>query len=210
MSNIISINTKLNTKVLQLKINLKESKPNIYRVIYFPANANFMQLHTAIQLAMGWSGYHLYQFYKGRDASIGLPNEYDDDVLDIRETNVDLYLKNVKDSIIYEYDFGDSWIHNVVVEKVFDTLNIPHLPYCKTAKMACPFEDCGGIWGFMHVLQVLKNPKHEDFEEIYECYGNEEEEFDPTLIDIEAINSDFENFESYYEDALEQAENFLD
>ena len=54
------------TNVLQLKISLKYSKPNIYRVIYFPADANFMQLHTAIQIALGWTSSHLYQFIKNR------------------------------------------------------------------------------------------------------------------------------------------------
>jgi hypothetical protein len=212
MSNSISIEknaSPVNNQVLQLKINLKDSTPNIYRIIYFPANANFMQLHTAIQLAMGWNGHHLYQFYKERETYIGLPEEHNEDILDIRETNIDMFLKNEKDSITYEYDFGNSWEHDVVVEKVLDTLDVPYLPYCKTAKMACPFEDCGGVWGYMHVLQVLKNPKHKDFKEINECYGNEEEEFDPTFVDIEDINAHFEDFENYYEDMLDQADEFL-
>jgi hypothetical protein len=31
---------------------------------------------------------------------------------------------------------------------------------------ACPPEDFGGIWGYYELLQVLKNPKHKEHQEM--------------------------------------------
>ena len=60
----------------------------------------------------------------------------------------------------YEYDFGDSWEHLVVVEKVLPAEAGVRYPVCLAGKRACPPEDVGGIWGYADFLETIQDPKH--------------------------------------------------
>ncbi|KAF0151421.1 MAG: plasmid pRiA4b ORF-3 family protein [Ignavibacteria bacterium] len=80
----------------------------------------------------------------------------------------------------YEYDFGDSWIHTVKFEKILQAAVDEKYPKCIDGKMACPPEDCGGIYGYYDLLKVLRNPKNEDYNEMLEWLGGE---FDPKKFD---------------------------
>lgn len=53
-------------------------------------------------------------------------------------------LKREGDTIIYEYDFGDSWIHTLKLEAVLNSANNTQIPSCIAGQMACPEEDSGG------------------------------------------------------------------
>ena len=44
----------------EIKIELKDSEPLIWRIVVIPTEMTFEKLHFAIQLAMGWQDYHLY------------------------------------------------------------------------------------------------------------------------------------------------------
>ncbi len=88
----------------------------------------------------------------------------------------------------YEYDFGDSWTHTIKLEKILPAVIGEKYPKCIAGKMACPPEDCGGVWGYYHYLSVLKDPKHEDYEEMSEWM---DEDFDPEKFDpIQVVFSD--------------------
>jgi len=53
-----------------------------------------------------------------------------------------------KRKFIYEYDFGDSWEHEVLVEQVLPPdADFKH-PVCLAGANASPPEDCGGIPGY--------------------------------------------------------------
>ena len=46
---------------------------------------------------------------------------------------------------MYEYDFGDSWIHTLTLEAILDPANTTtQIPSCIAGQMACPQEDSGG------------------------------------------------------------------
>ena len=51
--------------VYQIKVTLKGSKPPIWRRLQVPGETTLAQLHRIVQRAMGWEGYHLYQFTVG-------------------------------------------------------------------------------------------------------------------------------------------------
>jgi hypothetical protein len=91
----------------------------------------------------------------------------------------------------YEYDFGDSWEHKILLEKIlpFDTKTA--LPVCIKGKRACPPEDCGGIWGYEELLEAISNPKHPDHENMLEWLGGE---FDPEEFDLEEINGNLAEY----------------
>ncbi len=185
--------------VLQIKVQLKYSNPNIYRVFYFKSDATFLELHTAIQIIMGWESSHLFQFRKGFNERIGVPFEDDGDVhgedgfWDVRTTKIETYLNKVKSSVIYDYDFGDDWMHDVIVEKIIEEIELPFLPYVKNGKNACPFEDCGGIPGYYTIVESMKNKKSKAYKEFKEWVDLED--FDPLYFDAEECNSFLEDFD---------------
>lgn len=177
----------------QLKIALKRSKPSIWRRIVVPGDMRLDELHDVIQIAMGWTGSHMHQFIAGRGFAVtyyGEPHpEYADmgpEMLNERRYKVADLAPKAKRKFTYEYDFGDSWYHEVVAEKILPPEpNFKH-PVCLAGAMACPPEDCGGIPGYYNLLETLANPKHPEHEQMKEWIGGEwnAEEFNR-----EAINT---------------------
>jgi|TARA_B100001964_G_C14245348_1_gene607137 hypothetical protein len=52
-------------KILQLRINLEEIKPEIWRRFLIQDDISFEKLHNIVQEVMGWENYHLYEFHIG-------------------------------------------------------------------------------------------------------------------------------------------------
>lgn len=92
---------------------------------------------------------------------------------------------NEKDSLIYEYDFGDGWEHKITLEKIVPWDTDAVLPLCIKAKGACPPEDVGGIWGYNSFLEALSDSEHPEHEEFKEWVGGE---FDAAAYDINEVN----------------------
>jgi hypothetical protein len=167
----------MSKKVLQLKIKLLGSKkPPIWRQVQIPADIDFQQLHAIIQGAMGWTNSHLHAFTDSRRGfSIGMPDDFGmDDMQDGRKEKVKNYLSAKGDTLIYEYDFGDGWEHAVEVQKVLEAEAGETYPKLLKGKGACPPEDCGGIWGYYHLVEAINDPKHEDHEDMVGWTGVEE------------------------------------
>jgi len=176
--------------VYQLKITLKGSKPPIWRRVLVSSGIELEQLHNVIQMAFGWHNCHLHQFVDGRE--FYQPGGGDDDfffMMKVEDSNgyriCDL-LRREKDKIIYEYDFGDSWEHTVLLEKVLAPDPKQNLPICIKGKRACPPEDCGGIYGYYQLIETLSGPDCEEKQELLEWHGGP---IDPEAFDIIAINA---------------------
>ena len=178
-------------KIYQLKITLVGSKPPIWRRFLVKSDTLLSDLHLIIQTTMGWTNSHLHQFIIGNDSFQPDYEGMDDDGYSQPYTDKHLndFLKKENSKIVYEYDFGDSWNHAIVLEKVLEEEKGTFYPTCITGKNACPVEDCGGIWGYEDLVKVLKNKKHPEHTEMKEWVGLEEDEdFDPTEFDKEHIN----------------------
>ena len=96
----------------------------------------------------------------------------------------------VKSKFIYEYDFGDGWEHVIQVAKIGRPADGVDYPVCLKGQLACPPEDCGGIWGYYEMLEALKDPKHEQHDELLEWIGGQ---FDPERFDLEEVNAELED-----------------
>ena len=96
-------------------------------------------------------------------------------------------LPGVKSKMRWDYDFGDGWQHDVVVEAIEPARSDVKHPVCLTGKRACPPEDCGGPWGYANLLAALRDPTHEDHEELTEWVGIE---FDPENFDADEVTED--------------------
>jgi len=101
--------------VFQLRITLQNIHPPVWRRLLVPGSVRLDRLHRMIQAAFGWEDYHLHAFRIG-DASFGmLGDDPPEDELDETAVTVAAALEGVG-RFDYEYDFGDSWEHEVVVE----------------------------------------------------------------------------------------------
>ena len=174
----------------QIQISLTRFKPKIWRRLLIPSNLLLSDFHMIIQVSMGWENSHLHQFIKDRtfyteripgDDTWGKMNN-----VDYKKIKISDVLKKEKEKIIYEYDFGDGWVHDVLLEKILPGNEKMIFLICLEGKMACPPEDCGGVWGYSDMLEILKQPKHEEYDNIIEWLG---EEFDPEHFDKEAVNN---------------------
>jgi hypothetical protein len=97
--------------------------------------------------------------------------------------------KQSGDRMHYTYDFGDSWEHDIVLEKQLDPDPGEQSPTCLAGKGACPPEDCGGSWGYADLKESLADPSHEAHEDMHEWLGlDNAADFDPTACNVAEIN----------------------
>ncbi len=182
-------------KVYQIQISITNLKPEIWRKILVQPNLSLANFHMTIQIVMGWHNSHLHQFIKDRTF---YTKKMEDDMtwgdlnnVDYKGLKISDLLKNENDKIDYEYDFGDSWHHDVVLEKILDASEKTKYPICIDGKLACPPEDCGGIWGYSDILKVLNNPRHKDYAALLDWLDGE---FDPNYFNIEKTNLNLNRF----------------
>ena len=175
---------KTESPVYQIKVTLLGVKPAVWRRLLVPSRLTLARLHEVLQIAMGWTDSHLHAFRVG-DVTYSAPDlDGDLDFEPEQKARVGQVLPGEKAKLLYEYDFGDGWEHEVVVEKVLPP-DAALAPRCLEGRRACPPDDCGGVGGYQHLLRVLANPQHEDHEEMQEWVG---EAFDPTWFDLEDVN----------------------
>ncbi len=178
----------MTSNIYQIQIALRGFKPKIWRRILIPSDTLLADFHEIIQITMGWENYHLHQFIK--DGTY-YSNENDAEAVfhsinyQKKKTRVKNLLTAVKEKIVYEYDFGDSWEHDIILEKIIPFDGNLRYPICITGKMHCPPEDSGGIWGYSAMLEILGQPDHKEYNDYLEWLG---EEFDPEYFDKDEIN----------------------
>lgn len=176
--------------LLHFRIQLANiNKPPVWRELTVPAQFSFHRFHKIIQAAFGWADYHLYDFSeKGYDSdwSIGIPSGEDfKEVRDSQKVKLSQVFKTKGQKLIYLYDFGDDWNHEITLREIRDE---------KATKAAltggkgmCPPEDCGGPFGYADLKAIMKDPKHEEYASMREWLGvGEDEAFDPAFFELEA------------------------
>ena len=172
------------TTIVSLKVTLRGTKPPIWRRLLMPDTMTLDDLHQAIQAAMGWDDCHLHAFdIDGRQYG---DRQTVDDVADENRLTLKGLLKSGVARFAYTYDFGDNWEHTVAIEKTRPAIDGEAYPLCVAGKRACPPEDCGGPWGYQHLLEVLADPDHPDYADQKEWV---DEDFTPDHFDTVAANA---------------------
>ena len=183
-------------QILRLKVNLKDVRPAIWRRIEVPASYTCWDLHVAIQDAMGWFDSHLHVFRMANPQTgdldqIGIPDPdgFEDDpiVLEGWRVPVARYLQKVGDRAEYEYDFGDGWEHEVLLEAVTSRQPETKYPRCIAGARACPPEDCGGPSGYAELLKTIADPAHPERENQPAWPGGP---FEPEVFDCREVHFD--------------------
>ncbi len=190
---------KKNNLVYQFKISLLNIEPEMWRRIQVPGGYTFWDLHVAIQDSMGWQDRHLHVFRLIRKGNrkpliIGIPTEENAKyVLPDWEVSLSEWLDEPGAAMIYEYDFGDGWEHNILLEAVMLKEEGAVYPKCVGGERACPPEDCGGPPGYEELLEILGDPENERYEEYMEwlCHiAKDNSRFDPERFKPEEIKFD--------------------
>jgi hypothetical protein len=175
-----------NVPIYQVKVTLKHSKPPIWRRILVRSDITLAELHRILQAVMGWWDYHLHQFIVGQ-TYFGQPHpDYGFDMRDERRVRLNQIVTGEGAKFGYEYDFGDSWEHILLLEKVLEPEPGQQYPVCVEGRRACPPEDVGGVWGYEVFLEAIGDPEHPEHEDYLEWIGGE---FDPEEFDLDAVNA---------------------
>jgi hypothetical protein len=175
----------------RVKVTLRGAKPPIWRRFEVASDITLQRLHRVIQIAFEWQDYHLHVFDTAA-GRYGIPDP--DGELDIRN-DASKKLSAVADwpgdRIRYTYDFGDWWELDIVVEAVLPAEAGLRYPRCTGGRRAAPPEDCGGVWGYADLLNILADQRHEEHQARLEWLGLETAAgFDPGAFDSDAVNLD--------------------
>lgn len=172
--------------VHQLKVTLREVRPPVWRRIVVRSETRLSDLALVMERAMGWESYHLHLF-EVDGVRYGMPDsEWDLDFVDEYQFRLGEILPTVGSKMRYDYDFGDGWEHDVVVEAVSLPQRGVEYPACLEGRRACPPEDCGGPWGYVDFLEALRDPAHPEHQDMTEWAPPD---FDPARFDPEEMNA---------------------
>jgi hypothetical protein len=171
--------------VLQVRITLEDVyDPPVWRQVLIPAAYPLSRVHRVIQAAMGWENCHLHAFQIGKtsygpdpEGELGYADETKARLADVARAGT---------RIGYEYDFGDGWEHEIVVEARTVAEAGKTYPACIAGEGACPPEDSGGAYGFEELKQLLAGPPSAEREEMREWAG---EHYDPGRFDLAAADA---------------------
>lgn len=176
---------------LTLKATLRYSNPAIWRRILIPAGFNCYQLHLALQAAFGWENSHLFQFGKnglGNDdgGSIGIPDD-EFPVKDARKVAIKTLFKNPGDQLVYVYDFGDHWQHDLELEAA-SNMEL-YSAFCDGGQNECPPEDVGGMHGYEELVKTFQSGTAAAKREYREWLGmGPKENWDPKRYSQREVN----------------------
>lgn len=146
--------------VHQLLITLRYVSPPVWRRIAVRSDTNLGELGRIMESAMGWGGYHLHQFDVGGTLFGIADPDADEEQLDEDNFRAVDVLPKVGLEMRWDYDFGDGWEHDVVVESITPAESGIRYPFCLAGSGACPPEDSGGPPGYEGLLEALGDPTH--------------------------------------------------
>ncbi len=184
------------TRGFRIRIDLQHTKPPVWRRIEVPGDITLPRLHEVLQAAMGWFDCHLHQFRTSNErnpprfATQFDLDEGDEGMLE-DEVRLDQIVAAPRDLLWYDYDFGDGWEHILRVEQVLDTP--PETPRCTAGRLACPPEDCGGIWGYHRIAQWVRSGFSEDLRpDVFESAEDGRDwlppDWHPDVLDLTEVN----------------------
>ena len=186
---LTSLNPSTSAKrILHLRIELLYVEPMVWRRVWVPETVKLKKLDRIIQESMGWTNSHLHAFtidgkrYGSRDQDDwGM----DSNLLDEKRYAIGDVLGDVGIECSYVYDFGDDWIHRIVVERIEGATSLNNWAMCVAGENACPPENVGGPPGYERFRQAMADKSHPEFSDYWRWVGGP---FDPAGFDMNLAN----------------------
>lgn len=171
--------------IYQMKVTLEDIKPPIWRRVQVTSATSLYRLHKILQVVMGWDDYHLHEFIID-EIHYGEPSpDYMFKMKNDKTVKLGQVVSEEGAKFTYIYDFGDSWNHKILVEKILPVESDKKYPICLKGKRACPPEDCGGVGGYYEFLEAIQDPNNPEHEDMLEWVGGS---FDPEAFNLDEIN----------------------
>jgi hypothetical protein len=181
---------KTKAPVFCLKVTLLEVEPAVWRRVRMPGDLKLHEVHELLQKLMGWQNAHPHRFVIAGQEFGPKWSEYGmAKIRDERRTTLERAVKLAGKGFKYDYDFGDGWLPEVIVEETLPWEKGSWIPICLEGAAACPPEDCGGPIGYAQLLEAVADPTHESFEELNDWLnGGRDIKFEPSHFDLELTN----------------------
>ena len=168
----------------ELRVQVKDIEPPVWRELRLRGDTALDELHEVLQVAMGWANSHLYLFHVG-GKKYGEPDPEWEKVQDSARTTLEDIVTEAGRSFVYEYDLGDSWMHEITVSGPVEAAG-DEGPRCIGGARACPPEDCGGPHRYQDLLEAISDPRHEEHDELLDWVGDD---FDPEAFDARSVDA---------------------
>ena len=147
---------------LEFEVSLLDIDPRIWRRFQLGADDTFGDLHVAIQESFDWDKDHMWVFRTaGRDrrtlAGPG-PSELgyrSDEIPNARDVKLTQHFRRVSMTCRYTYDFGDNWVHAVKLRRRMTSAE-RFQRLLVAGSRAAPPEDCGGIYGYWRLIEMVE------------------------------------------------------
>ena len=180
------------SRIYQLKISLEDVSPPVWRRLLVRGDTTLAELHQIILAVMDWAPGRLHIFQK-EGMLVGDRDE--SDITDIEEDGAPVHdeselmighiFKNLGERMVYEYDFANSWRHEILVETISNAGEDGRYPRCLEGSGSRPPEGIDGVPAYRKMLKVLADPRHPDFADVRSRTGPD---FDPERFDLDAAN----------------------
>ena len=159
--------------IARIRIELRTVEPHVWRRVDVPLSCTLLALHDIIQIAMGWTDSHLFEFQVGDRlyGTLDLDPELEPKQYKASRIRLRTLIERGVHRFEYIYDFGDYWQHDVVIEGVRDGEADIDYPVFVNGERRCPPEDVGNAEGFMEFLEAALIPGHEAHERMVAWYG---------------------------------------
>jgi hypothetical protein len=187
-----------------LKVQLLGIEPPIRRRFAVPADITLDRLHDVIQIVMGWSDSHAYEFTIKEKRYTEYP-ESEEDGADSGKFRLGELIKQKGAKFHYLYDFGDNWEHELFLED--SRYSNPEQDadiICLEGERACPPEDIGGEPGYYEFLKALADPNHADHQNYMEWFGDE---YNPESYETDLANWELIQYLRWSRDREQKWEN---
>jgi len=170
-------------EVYVIKVTLLGTSPPVWRRILVHRDITLRNLHRTLQTVMGWTNSHLHQFVHPLKQNYSLRSRVGTKIADENRTRLGDLIRAPGARLWYEYDFGDGWQHELVLEEVL-LGDESFRQMCVAGQRHCPPEDCGGPHGFAELLEALTDAGRPDHTEVCEWLGD----FVPESFSSEEVN----------------------
>ncbi len=166
--------------MLDIKLHLAGSKPEIYRLIRINNSLNLQLIHEVIQAAFSWNNMHTHLFRTPDNAII--KNEEEMSI-------IEAFRK--WERLIYIYDLADYWTVEITLQNKSSEFS-KKKPVCLEGQGKSPPEDSGGIINYCEVIELYSNHKtgKRQYPLIAEWLGDD---FDPLNFDCNEVNQNLKN-----------------
>lgn len=183
-------------KTIDFKVSLKHIKPPIWRRIRMNSGASLLDLHYVIQHAFGWTNSHLFIFKIGSMEFVHPPH-WEEDAYKYQSAELatldELIPKAIStgNKFSYDYDMGDNWQHEILIEAIDDTSKPFQGAICLAGARACPPEDVGSLPGYFQLLEDLQQSSSERYGHFQRWLGYI---FDPEAFDLDEVNQYLQDY----------------